>query len=56
MCVRFGIEDKLFYHVGLTEIEMVTYQEMGLYREVIKTASSQFAFHSDDTSLFIASR
>jgi hypothetical protein len=34
---------------------MVTYQEMGLYRVVyLKKALSQFAFHSDDTSLFIA--
>jgi hypothetical protein len=33
-CVQFGIEDELFDHGSLTEIEMVTHQEMGLYREV----------------------
>jgi hypothetical protein len=29
---KFGIEGELFDHGGLTDIEMVTHQEMGLYR------------------------
>jgi hypothetical protein len=31
-CFIFGIEEELFDHGGLTEIEMVTHQVVGLYR------------------------
>jgi hypothetical protein len=31
--VQFGIEEELFDHGCLTEIEMVTQQDMGLFRE-----------------------